>query len=82
LEDLTEIEVRVAKIWSAALERADVIGPADSFFDLGGDSLTMMLTLFQISEQFGVELSQAALMEAPSLREFCVVVEAVLSSRG
>jgi acyl carrier protein len=72
---LSEVEARVAKIWAEALERSDVIGAEDSFFALGGDSLSMMIVLFQVGEQLGVELSQAALLEAPSLRQFCAVLE-------
>lgn len=72
---LSTLETQVARIWADALERTDVIGPEDSFFDLGGDSLSMMIVLFQIGEQLGVELSQATFLDAPSLRQFCVLVE-------
>lgn len=78
--DLSEVETRVATIWANALERTNVIGPENSFFDLGGDSLSMMIVLFQIGEQLGVELSQAALLETPSLRQFCVVLEKARSN--
>jgi acyl carrier protein len=71
----SDMETRVATIWASALERTDAIGPEDSFFDLGGDSLSMMIVLFQIGEQFGVELSQAAILDAPSLRQFSAVLE-------
>jgi acyl carrier protein len=73
--ELSDLESRVARIWTDALERTDPIGPHDSFFALGGESLSMMIVLFQIGEQLGVELSQATLLEAASLRQFCAVVE-------
>ena len=73
---LSEFETRVAKIWADALERTEPIGPGDNLFALGGDSLSMMIVFFQIGEQLGVELPHSTLLEAPSLRQFCAVVEA------
>jgi acyl carrier protein len=82
---LNELEARVAKIWADSLEHMEKIGPNDSFFDLGGDSLSMMIVLFQIGEQLGIELTQAELLQAHTLRQFCAVIEAArtdLPARG
>ena len=78
----SELEDRVAAIWAEALEHTDGIGPEDSFFDLGGDSMSMMIVLFQIGEQFGVELSQAAFLQAASLKEFCAVLKSACNAPG
>lgn len=72
---LSELEIRVARIWADGLERADDIGADDNFFDLGGDSLSMTIVLFQVGDQFGVDLPQTALLEATSLRQFCAAIE-------
>jgi acyl carrier protein len=68
---LSEFEARIAKIWADALECAESIGPEDTFFNLGGDSLSMMIVLFQIEEQLKLEVPQVTLLEYPSLKEFC-----------
>ncbi len=53
---MTELEAKLAGIWSDLLER-DSIGPADNFFDIGGHSLLAVLLLLRIREAFDVELS-------------------------
>lgn len=53
---MTEIERRLAGIWSDLLERPH-IKRTDNFFDLGGHSLLAVLLLLRIREGFGVELS-------------------------
>jgi FkbH-like protein len=53
---MTELETKLAGIWSELLER-DSIGPADNFFDIGGHSLLAVLLLLRIRETFDVELS-------------------------
>jgi acyl carrier protein len=53
---MTEVEAKLAAIWSELLER-DSIGPADNFFDIGGHSLLAVLLLLRIREAFDVELS-------------------------
>jgi acyl carrier protein len=69
--ELSEFETKIANIWADALECADAIGPEDTFFSLGGDSLSMMIVLFQIEEQLKLEVPQVTLLEYPSLKEFC-----------
>lgn len=72
---LSETERTIAEIWREVLVIPEAPGPTDSFFGLGGDSLTMTLMLFQVGEKFGMELSPAALLESPELRAFSATVE-------
>lgn len=62
----TGTEVAVAAVWSEVLGRA-LVGADDSFLDLGGDSMTGVLLLDQISARLGVPLSFDELLAAPSL---------------
>ena len=52
---MTEIESRLAGIWSDLLHRPG-IAPDDNFFDLGGHSLLAVLLIMRVRDAFGVEL--------------------------
>jgi thioesterase domain-containing protein/acyl carrier protein len=65
VEPSNEAEAAVAGIFGQVLG-VDRVGAEDDFFELGGDSLTAVETLVGLSERFGVELSAADLLEAPT----------------
>jgi acyl carrier protein len=48
---------------------------ADNFFELGGDSMTMTMVEFRIQEEFPVELPVGTLLNAPSLRALCALID-------
>lgn len=52
----SEIEARLARIWSELLEKP-VSGASANFFDLGGHSLLAVMLLMRVKEEFSVELS-------------------------
>jgi acyl carrier protein len=52
----TELERRLAEIWSEALH-VTPIGIQDDFFDLGGHSLLAVQLMSQVRQEFGVDLS-------------------------
>ncbi len=72
---LSETERVIAEIWREVLVMPEPPGPTDTFFGLGGDSLTMTLMLFQVGERFGTELSPVVLLESPELRAFSATVK-------
>lgn len=59
------VEAEVAGIFARALGR-EKVGTCDDFFEIGGDSLSAVEILAAISERFGIELSAADLLEAPT----------------
>ena len=65
----TTTERRLAAIWAEVL-RVDRVGVTDSFFELGGDSITSMRITSRVREEFGVEVSPRALFTAPTLGRF------------
>ncbi|WP_214102984.1 phosphopantetheine-binding protein [Acrocarpospora catenulata] len=53
--DMTPTESAVAEIWTELLGQAPP-STHDDFFELGGQSLTMVQFLARVEEQYGVEL--------------------------
>lgn len=60
------IKAMLAAIWAEALGRDKVSGD-DSFFDLGGDSLSAMLIAARVRKQWHVELRLQLFAENPTL---------------
>lgn len=76
----TPIETRVAAIWADVLG-VESVGVEDDFLTLGGDSLLATMVLARIAEEFGLGLSMAALLQAPTVAEMAVLIVADLMAR-
>lgn len=74
-------EAAVARVWSEILE---IPSPDanDDFIELGGDSMTMVLTEFRIAEEFSVELPDGAMFTARTVRELAAMIDERLEHRG
>ena len=74
-------EERLADIWRLLLPQQDArtgdIGREDTFFALGGNSLSAARLMFRIGEVFGVELGLAAFYEAPTLAACAAAIDAI-----
>lgn len=70
-----EREIRLAALWSQALERAE-IGRHDDFFLLGGTSLAATRVISQILDEFGVSVSLRELFESPTIVTAARLIEA------
>jgi thioester reductase-like protein len=71
----TPEEIRIAQIWRDVLGVSRV-GVEDSFFDLGGDSLSAAQMGARVKEEFGVALSLRRLFEHPTVAELARMVGA------
>eukprot|EP00466_Bigelowiella_natans_P019693 jgi/Bigna1/82242/fgenesh1_pg.89_\ len=60
-------EIKAAQVWKSVLA-VDVIGANDSFFDLGGNSLTASSVIVGLRDAFGITLTISDLFENPSVR--------------
>ncbi|WP_148100418.1 condensation domain-containing protein, partial [Streptomyces sp. NL15-2K] len=69
----TPVEERLAGIWAEVLG-IERVGIRDSFFDLGGDSITSLKVASRIRVALGVGLSPRALFDAPTVADLAVVV--------
>jgi amino acid adenylation domain-containing protein len=65
----------------AALLGTGPVGATDSFFDLGGNSLTAMRLVNVISRKTGVDLGVSAIFLAPTPRRLAVAMEAADRAR-
>jgi acyl carrier protein len=63
---LSELEQRLARIWTRVLQRP-VTEPEADFFALGGHSLLATQVVMEIEQQFGVEVPLVAILRHPTL---------------
>ncbi len=75
----TDDEARVAEVFAEVLG-VDRIGVTDSFFDLGGNSLSAMRLASRAGVALGVDISVRDVFAAPSVRE--LVAAAAAGARG
>lgn len=70
----SSLESGVAGIWQEVFHISP-IGIEDSFFDLGGHSLTAIRVIARIRDRFGIEIPLSALLSAPTIKG---LVQAIL----
>jgi amino acid adenylation domain-containing protein len=75
-------EERLADIWRRLLPADSDVGREDSFFALGGNSLSAARLMFRIREAFGVELGMAMFYKAPTLAASAAAIDAVRRAGG
>jgi nonribosomal peptide synthetase protein BlmVIII len=69
-----EVQRTVAGFWSTLLG-VPQIGPADDFFDLGGDSLLALRLLAMVRDEYGVDVPVARVFESPTLAGLSAVLD-------
>ncbi|HEX3127710.1 MAG TPA: non-ribosomal peptide synthetase [Thermoanaerobaculia bacterium] len=74
----TEMEARVAEIWSELL-KVETPGVDDDFFALGGHSLMAGRLVTRLLDELGVELSLRDVFDHPTLAAFAARVEEVMA---
>jgi acyl carrier protein len=70
----TATEAFLAEVWSNVLG-LDALNAADDFFDLGGDSVTAMRVLAQVSNRYGVELRLEDVLTSRTLTELARAID-------
>lgn len=69
-DTMTPMEQKVAAIWKETLG-IKALEVNDTFWDLGGDSLSAARMLVDVERVLGMEISHQHLHEHPTLRDFC-----------
>ncbi len=72
----TPTEELVAGIWCEVLG-VEVVGREDSFFDLGGHSISAIQVVARIRDLFRLDLPTRSVFEHPVLAELCATVDAM-----
>jgi len=62
------IEQELAEIWRATL-RLDTVGYDDNFLDLGGDSISSLISVNMIERRYGIRVPQAELLQHGTIRQ-------------
>lgn len=61
---------QIADAWRKVLNRQD-IGLHDNFFDLGGDSISMVALFRELQEDYGSRLTMIELFRYPTIKDLC-----------
>lgn len=76
-----EIERALFELWSEVLGVSD-IDAADSFFELGGDSLTIAQVYARLRQKFTVDLSLAQMFSALTIEELSMLLQKEIKRRA
>ncbi|KAL4808352.1 hypothetical protein BDV18DRAFT_134804 [Aspergillus unguis] len=82
LKALSETEQALAQIWASRISNvtAQMIGPDDSFFDLGGHSILAQQMFFDLRRKWrGIDISMSAIFRSPTLRAFAAEIDRLLN---
>ncbi|NOQ24122.1 MAG: amino acid adenylation domain-containing protein [Bacteroidales bacterium] len=78
-----ELEKRLVKIWEEVLDlKGYEIGVYDNFFDLGGNSISLLTLNNKIQKSFEVNLSIGDLMVSPTIREIATFFNSPKENTG
>lgn len=69
-ETFSAREKTIAELWREVLQMSALPRLNDNFFALGGDSMTMTMLEYRVTEEIGVTPPPGSLLIAQSLREF------------
>ncbi len=75
----SDTERRLAAIWCTALSM-DRVGIADSYHDLGGDSVLAAVIFGEIEDTFAITLSMATLVDRPTIAELAAKIDAMTAT--
>jgi len=74
-DGLTDVQAVVASIWAFHLH-VDRVGLHDSFFELGGNSISATKVVSTLRETFQLDLPLRTILEEPTVAKLCEALEA------
>jgi len=85
IQALSETEQALAQIWAKLIPNvtARMIGPDDSFFDLGGHSILAQQMFFELRRKWRtVDISMSAIFRSPTLKGFAGEIDRLLDAEA
>ncbi|KAJ5221624.1 uncharacterized protein N7469_010511 [Penicillium citrinum] len=85
MQALSETEQALAQIWAKRIPNVTsrMIGPDDSFFDLGGHSILAQQMFFDLRRQWrALDISMSAIFRSPTLKGFASEIDKLLDSES
>ena len=73
MSDLVELESQLVRIWETVLRKRG-IGVHDSFWDLGGNSLTALRLMRKVEQIAGQNLPITTLLQVPTISEMAALL--------
>jgi len=73
------IEEELAEIWKTTL-RLDAVGLDDNFLDLGGDSISTMISVKMIERRYGIRVPHAEFFQNATIRKLADRIRATVST--
>jgi amino acid adenylation domain-containing protein len=77
----TPLEAQLAEVWADVLQK-ERIGVTDSFFALGGHSLSAMLMVSRVRNTMGLELPLRSLFETPTIEGLALAITRAQQKAG
>ncbi|KAK4947557.1 large subunit of alpha-aminoadipate reductase [Elasticomyces elasticus] len=77
LQNLTESELAMAKIWAELVPGLipKTIKPTESFFEIGGDSMSSQRLAYQVRKTLGVNLAINKIYNRPTLKDMAAYID-------
>ncbi len=75
----TQTEKALAQIWNDVLA-IGVIGRNDSFFEIGGDSLSIVNVMARVQQHFQVDIALDEIYRAPYLKDYASLIDTASKS--
>jgi len=78
---VSEAEIQLTSLWAKLLHK-EQISMTDSYFDLGGTSITVVLLQEKIREAFAVQINVADIFSHPTIERLAAFIESKLTSEN
>lgn len=72
---VNDTESTLAALWAEVLQQVELPRPDDNFFQLGGDSMTMVQLESRMYEEFKIELPAGVVLSTPTLRHLADLLQ-------
>ena len=80
-EPKSKTEEEVARIWQRELE-IDKISVCEDYYELGGDSIQMLIIISEVERKFGIKLSFSDVLHGLTIRKISFVIDQLIEDKN